>query len=110
MGAWLPLHFAYVRVLPADNDLDSIPDAQVTWDLVYSRVLSYYYRLYPAMDRYLPLNNKAALSARANILKQMIDASVWGSTLYMPPTRDLSDGKRRLLQRWCDRVMRGEQT
>ncbi len=107
---WTDLYFVHLRVLPADADLDAIPDAQVTWDLVYDRVLRYFYKMFPVMDGHLALNNKAACSRAAQMLLLLTDASSWNSTLYMPVTRELSDGKRRLLQRWCQRVMAGETT
>jgi hypothetical protein len=107
---WADLYFVHVRVLPSDADLDAIPDDEITWDLVYARVLRYFYKLYPVMDAHLPLNDEAACRRAAQLLGMLTDASSWTSTLYMPITRELSDGKRRLLQRWLARVARGEVT
>jgi hypothetical protein len=109
-GAWMRLSHCHVRVLPADTDLDAIPDDQVTWELVYDKVLRYFYRMYPAMDGPMKLNDQATVEARAQMLQLMIDENSWGSTLYMPITRELSKGKRRLLQRWCARVLSGVST
>lgn len=108
--AWADLYFVHVRVLPADADLDLIPDAQITWDLVYDKVLRYFYKMFPVMDAHLPLNDQAACERAAQMLLLLTDASAWDSTLYMPITRELSDGKRRLLARWCRRVLAGETT
>jgi hypothetical protein len=108
--AWADLYFVHVRVLPSDAHLDAIPDDEVTWDRVYAEVLRYFYKLYPVMDAHLPLNDQAACERAATMLAMLTDASAWGSTLYMPITRELSDGKRRLLQRWIARVQRGETT
>jgi len=108
--AWTWLTFVHVRVLPSDADLDAIPDDQVTWDLVYDKVLRYYYRMYPTMDAHLPLNDRAACERAAQMLLLLTDTSAWDSTLYMPITRELSDGKRRLLHRWCNRVLAGQTT
>jgi hypothetical protein len=99
-----------VRVLPSDAELDAIPDDQLSWALVYEKVLRYYYKLYPVMDARLPLNDQAACERAAQMLLLLTDASAWSSTMYMPVTRELSDGKRRLLHRWCQRVLRGEPT
>jgi hypothetical protein len=97
--------FAYVRVLPADSELANLPDSEITWDCVYKNVLQYYYRLYPAMDQYLMLNdpNDAGSANGRAIIKARTAKALWHSTLYMPHTRELSDGKRILLQRWCDK-------
>lgn len=108
--AWTWLYFVHVRVLPADADLDAIPDDQVTWALVYERVLRYFYKVFPVMDDHLPLNDKQACMRSAQMLLLLTDRATWDSTLYMPVTRELSDGKRRLLHRWCQRVLRGEET
>ena len=108
--SWFRYFVCNVRVLPNDAELDAIPDAQVTWELVYDKVLRYYYRMYPTMDLHMRLNDKDALATRANMIQMMIDASAWPSTLYMPVTRELSNGKRRLLQRWCARVLAGVAT
>ncbi|MCE9576348.1 MAG: hypothetical protein K8W52_24585 [Deltaproteobacteria bacterium] len=107
---WAWLYFVHVRVLPSDADLDAIADADVTWELVYEKVLRYYYKLFPVMDQHLQLNDKQACMRGAQILMGLTDASAWNSTLYMPVTRELSDGRRRLLHRWCQRVLAGEET
>ena len=108
--AWMLPYFVNVRVLPTDADLDAIPDDQVTWDLVYDKVLRYFWRMYPTMDAHLRLNDKAQVDAQAQIVSLLIDTSSSFSTLYMPITRDLSGGKRRLLQRYCARVQAGQTT
>jgi hypothetical protein len=100
--SWMNLFYINVRVLPADAQFDSVPDSQLTYQYIYENVLQYYYRLYPIMDRHMLLNNQQAVVNAAPILRQLVDQSNWNSTLYMPITRELSDGKRRLLQRWCD--------
>jgi len=100
--AWV--FFVNVRVLPADSDLATVPDSQINWNFIYSNVLQYYYRLYPGMDAYLMLNDPnvvGSANGRA-IIKARTSKSLWNSTLYMPHTREMSDGKRTLLQRWCD--------
>ena len=108
MGLWMGqmswAFFVNVRVLPADQHLATVPDSQITWDFVYSNVLQYYYRLYPVMDNFLMLNdpNDAGSAAGKAMIKLRSNKNVWTSSLYMPHTRELSDGKRILLQRWCD--------
>jgi hypothetical protein len=108
--AWADLYFVHVRVLPADADLDAIPDSDITWDLVYDKVLRYFYKMFPVMDAHLVLNDETACRRAAQMLLLLTDASNWDSTLYMPITRELSDGKRRLLARWCRLVMSGATT
>jgi len=104
MGQMAWAFFVNVRVMPSDADLAAVPDSQINWNFIYTNVLQYYYRLYPAMDAYLMLNNPNQVGSANGkaIIKARTNKSLWGSTLYMPHTREMSDGKRTLLQRWCD--------
>ena len=88
------------RVLPDDN-FDAVPDAQITWDFVYQNVIRYFYLIYPAMFLHLPFQNEATAQQNAAMISQMVAKDSWNTTTYMPVSRDLSDGKRKLLQRWC---------
>lgn len=104
-GGTLYHYFGYTfynafRVLPNDN-YDSVPDSQITWDFIYKEVFSYYYLMYPGMFARLPLQNEDTALQFVTIIKQMISERAWNSTSYMPVTRELSDGKRKLVQRWC---------
>jgi hypothetical protein len=47
-------------------------------------------------------NNPTEVSTFASQIAMLTSADLWYSTLYMPITRDLSGGKRLLLQRWCN--------
>jgi hypothetical protein len=88
------------RVLPNDN-YDNIPDEQVTWDFLYQEVIRYFYLLYPGMFARLAFQNEETARASATVIRQMVSKRTWDSTSYMPVSRDLSDGKCKLLIRWC---------
>jgi hypothetical protein len=88
------------RVLPDDN-FDDVPDDQITWDFVYRNVIRYFYLIYPGMFARLAFQNEETAQQCAAIIKTLISADTWHSTSYMPVSRDLSDGKRNLLLRWC---------
>ena len=88
------------RVLPNDN-YDHVPDSQITWDFVYQNVIRYFYLIYPGMFARLAFQNETIAKQSASIIAKMVAKSGWDSTSYMPVSRDLSDGKRKLLQRWC---------
>jgi hypothetical protein len=92
--------FLNVRVFPAD-DYSTIPDSELTFDLIYREVLRYYHLIYPAMSRIFPLNGEEAVRENAEAILERIDPAVWGKWEYMPRTRELSEGKRQLLERWC---------
>lgn len=93
--------FLNVRVLPLDN-YDSVPDADVTFDFVYQEVLRYYHLLFPAMSELLKLSDKDAVIGRAQAILDRIDPARFEKSIYMPVSRDMSDGKRRLLERWLN--------
>jgi hypothetical protein len=101
--------FVSARVLPFDDDLAArSADSQLTWQFIYETVLRTYALLNPVMaspDIGLPLDNEQAVTAAAGQIKAVIDAGQFESVNYMPITRELSAGKRRLLQRWCDLVL-----
>lgn len=116
-------HFAYppefavtwapqvsVRVLPnvdysqyfIDPDADDpIGNADLTWDVVYREVLRTYALLYPAMNNKFRLDDRDAVAEFAPYVIDAVRPENWHSTRYMPPTRDLSASRRRLLQAWC---------
>jgi hypothetical protein len=88
------------RVLPDDN-YDNIPDSEITWDLVYREVMRYYYLIYPGMFARLALQEESTARSFASVIRAFTAKNAWDSTSYMPVTRELSDGKRKLLQRLC---------
>ncbi|HZS91367.1 MAG TPA: hypothetical protein VFE42_28230 [Chloroflexota bacterium] len=105
--------FANIRVLPAD-DYSDVPDEKICWDYVYKEVFSYYAVLYPIMSTIMPWGpgdapyNRHKVREFASLIRRFVDRSNLASTMYMPITRELSDGKRALVQRWCDLQMRPE--
>jgi hypothetical protein len=98
--------YANIRVLPNDQ-YDHVPDEELTHGLVYEEVLRYYHLLHPAMSRVVDLSDAAQWTPpRAAALLERIDPAARERYGYMPRTRDLSDGKRRLLERWCRKIIR----
>lgn len=70
----------------------------VTWDQVYPAVLRFHYLAFPAMSRFIPLNQQDAIwNARQAILARTDDAYK-GTTLYMPVVRSMSPCQRALLK------------
>jgi hypothetical protein len=94
-----------VRVLPAD-DYRHLGDDEITFAFVYREVLRYYHLLHPAMSRVLDLSDESAVTGAAadGSLLGRTNPERWSRAGYMPRTRDLSAGKRRLLERWCRKV------
>jgi hypothetical protein len=90
-----------VRVLPDDWRLDAIPAEQVTFDLVYREVLQPYEQLYSFMrDEVFSLADEFKVQIYAKLVWQMCDPRNKGRTYYMPPSRDLTAPKVRLLLKY----------
>jgi hypothetical protein len=100
--------YCTVRVMPFDNDLplafsdlwNATHDPQQAWDFVYGNILSLYSLLFPVMKYYgsLDLGDQQAVDQNIDLILQLTDASMLDSSVYMPATRDLSAGKRTVLQ------------
>lgn len=108
---WAVEYFSCVRVLPYD-DYRHVPDEELTLDFVYREVLHYYAILYPIMSTIIPWgpantpHDPERVGQFATLMLQAVDESRLGTALQMPITRELSAGKRALLQRWCKLQLR----
>lgn len=99
-----------VRVLPnpdysryfVDPDADEpVGNGLLTWDVVYAEVLRTYALLYPAMNNKIRLDSEEQMTRFASYVIDATSMDRWMSSRYMPPTRDLSANRRKLLQAWC---------
>jgi hypothetical protein len=95
--------YTCIRALPFDNALEAnTPDSSLNWPFMYTNVLRVFDLMYPAMSKVVNLANLPAVEGMQMALKAAIDPSQFLSALYMPITRDLSAGKRKLLQRFVN--------
>ena len=112
--------FSIIRVMPFDNHLGNpsiTPDSQLTWEFMYDNIFRVYDLVYPVMSEIIAMNNRHLLEGAWMQIKAVIgdpylpheEDPMWQSTMYMSITRDLSKGKRQLLDRWCNLVSRGNQ-
>lgn len=94
--------FFSVRAIATDEELEKeTSDAELTWEFIYDRVLRNWDLVNPIMTlRGLPLNDEQTLRAVKDRILEVISLAAHESPTYMPITRDLSVGKRRLLERW----------
>jgi len=100
--------FTSVRTLPFDDALEAATtDQALTWEFVYANVLQTYDAIAPRMSVILDLGDRDAVQTFARRLKDVTAAELFESSRYMPVTRDLSRGKRKLLQRFCDLALAG---
>jgi len=102
-------YYAVVRCLGFDNALLSLPDDQITWSNTYAKVLQCYNLIYPEMSRIRDLSDLNVIKGMAEqILASTKYPANFGRTMFMPVTREMSAGKRNLLQRFCAKVINNE--
>jgi len=100
----LPASFyCAVRMLPFDDALErNTPDSMLSFWFVYTNVLRVIDLVYPIMSKVRNLADLNVIEQMAEQLKFAVSLDTFESTLYMPITRDLSAGKRKLLQRFVN--------
>lgn len=80
-------------------------DRLLAWKLVYGKILYVYDMLYPVMDQFVPLGDLTQVEASIDRILELTSAArVDASTVYMPVTRELSAGKRLVLETWGELV------
>jgi hypothetical protein len=103
--------FTCYRALPYD-DYSAISDEELTWSFLYEHVIRYYAIMYPVMSRIIPWGPTSTptdpdrVIQFASLMRQAVDESRIGTALQMPITRELSRGKRKLIERWCELQLR----
>ena len=104
---WLSLTVPYlaVRVLPFDTALARrTRDADLTFPFLYETVLRVYDVVCPDMTQGFVPDDPTTLARNAKRIRAALAPERFESSGFIPVTRDLSTGKRRLLLRWLARV------
>jgi hypothetical protein len=98
-----------VRTLPFDDALEAATrDEHLTWEFVYRNILRTYDAIAPRMSNIIDLADEDAVRTFARRFLEVVDDELFESARYMPVTRDLSRGKRKLLRRFCELAVVGE--
>ncbi|GAA1932649.1 ferritin-like domain-containing protein [Kitasatospora viridis] len=101
LGYWSGAGRLALRVLPDDWRLDDLPAEQLTFDLLHREVFAFYELTSGFMkEEVFSLADRARVDTYARLIWQMCDPRNKSRTYYMPPTRDLSEPKSRLLLRY----------
>ena len=96
------VYFINFRKYPQDDFSRMIQAGNIPWDTVYEHCLRFYYILFPAMSKRIPLNDEATIRAVAGEILKRISDPYRPTTLYMPLTRSLSPGKVALLRAYLE--------
>jgi hypothetical protein len=107
------LNHAYlnVRTLPFDDELErNTADDDLRWSFIHDKILRLYDIINPVMARPQigrPLDDRELMMDLASDIARVIAKGNFESASYMPITRDMSAGRRKLLERWCQLVLDG---
>jgi len=91
-------YFVNFRKYPQVDYRSIIEAGAIPWETVYEECLRFYYILFPAMSKRIPLNDEATIRAVAGEILKRISDRYRPTTLYMPLTRSLSPDKVALLR------------
>lgn len=95
-------YFINFRKYPEDDFSREINAGHISWDFTYEQCLRFYYVIFPAMSKIIPLNDQATIDAGASEILKRISDPYRDTTLYMPLTRSLSPGKLALLRAYLE--------
>ena len=110
---------APIRVLPSEDNLkqqfvdqwnkvyQQKDSGQAIWDsFIYPQIFEIYYYLYPIMNKYMPLNNLTRIEGAVDQLIRLVSKAYQEeSTLAMPITRDMPQGRRAVLELWAQKLV-----
>lgn len=82
----------------AQTDFGIPEGTTITWPLMYPNVLRFHYLAFPAMSRYIPLNQPDAIMGAKNPILARTSDAYKGTTLFMPVVRSMSPCQRALLR------------
>ena len=82
----------------AQTDFGIPQGTTITWPLMYPNVLRFHYLAFPAMSRYIPLNQPDAIMGAKNPILARTSDAYKGTTLFMPVVRSMSPCQRALLR------------
>ncbi len=101
--------FTSIRVLSFDDAFvdqfvqlwNTTFDPAKAWDFVYSNILYLYDMIFPVMLQFVPLGDRQRVEGAIDQVLALVAPTYFPeSTLAMPITRDLSQGKRTVLELW----------
>ncbi len=82
----------------AQTDFGIPKGSIITWQQMYPNVLRFHYLAFPAMSRYIPLNQPDAIMGAKNAILARTSDAYKGTTLFMPVVRSMSLAQRALLR------------
>lgn len=97
-------YFVNFRKYPVFDYSRTIAAGDIPWQLVYEECLRYFYVLFPAMSKRIPLNDQPTVTAVAGEFLKRLSEACRPTTLYMPLTRSMPPTKVALLRAYLKQV------
>ena len=97
-------YFVNFRKYPVEDFKHVIAMGNLPWPMVYDECLRFFFLIFPAMSKRIPLNDEATITSTAGEILKRIADDYRPTTLYMPLTRSLSPGKIALLRAYLEQV------
>lgn len=97
---WSYAEYSSIRVYAEDDFSALYASGRLKWDDVYAAALRYYYLLFPAMSKYIPLNLADSILSQAALISQRLCTPAqptFYTTYNMPVTRTMSPAKVKLV-------------
>ncbi|HEY1107110.1 MAG TPA: hypothetical protein VGE76_00715, partial [Opitutaceae bacterium] len=99
-----PAYFINFRKYPVFDYSTVISAGNIPWSFVYEECLRYFYVLFPAMSKRIPLNDEATVTAVAGEFLKRLSDKYRPTTMYMPLTRSMPPTKVALLEAYLHQV------
>ncbi len=90
--------FINLRILPSYK-IKKSEDASIEFKDVYEKILQNFDLIYPSSSIITPFTEDH-LSKSSQFIRSIMDEKYWSEYLYMPSSRDLPKGKRKLMFDW----------
>ena len=111
--AWSTANYSCIRVYEQKDYSALYAKGPLQWADVYEEALRYYYLIFPAMSRYIPLNMADSIVGHGALLKTRLntpDSPAFYSTRNMPITRSMPPAKVKLIIDFIDQQMAAKTT
>lgn len=100
-------YFVNFRKYPKDDFSAVIAAGNIPWETVYEACLRYFYVIFPAMSKRIPLNDPPTIAATAGEILKRLSPAYHDTTMRMPVTRSLSPGRVALLEAYLKEQLAG---
>jgi hypothetical protein len=110
---WSYADYSSIRVYENEDFSVLYANGPLQWTDVYANALRYYYLLFPAMSKYIPLNLEDSITQQAALISERLNTPAdpgFYTTYNMPLTRSMSPAKVKLILDFIAQQQGAQQT